>query len=404
MNALRAGTVATNGARLGYANAFGLGPPREPLPELFQPIISPGDANREVLLKPYDADQVDNARVFLVKAANPDFCYQLIGKPCKMLDHHGMGWGQIDFAVVQPRDRSVGPDHLGLLTFKAPEPEDAKLVAIKKLNKAVVHAYLGIGGHEDPYKEISRMQMLGDDIHVLTCKEALQDDEFLYIVTPYCHEGSLMEGIAWGTGYPEAEAQALFKNILEILFYLESQGIFHHDLSPDNFMFLNGRLVLFDFAMSLRVPREEDGSRYLMTPQGVYGTLPCQAPELFHNRHPIDGIGADLWSAGVTLYSLLTGQILYRLPHPTDVSFRYYILAGGLRPGPNEHFVEILEAAYQPENNQDQENLMRIYMANLNISPDALELLINMLAFNPTGRWTLMKTTESAWVQSNVAG
>ena len=401
MNALRQGTAASPGARLTYSEVLSHGAARDPLPEVFDPIISQGGADRVVLVKPYDADMAQNEHVFLVKKENPDRSYKLIGKPSKMLDHHGEGWGSIEFAVMLPRDRSAGTR--GVVKFNAPDPEEAELVAIKKLNKAVVRRYLDMGGHEDPYKEISRMQEIGDDVHVLTCVEALEDNDYLYIVTPYCHEGSLMENITWGEGYPETEAQALFKNILEILFYLEQHGIFHHDLSPDNFLFFKGRLLLFDFAMSLRVPRQEDGRRFLMTPQGVYGTLPCQAPELFHNRTPFDGIAADLWSAAVTLYSLLTGQVLYRMPHPTDIAFRYFILAEGLRPGLNEQLVEILESAFQPGNTHDHETLIRVAMANLRISPDALELLLKLLVLNPASRWTLMDAASSAWVQRNMA-
>ena len=401
MHALREGTIASDGARLTYAEVYANGDARDPLPEEYEPTISRGESNREVLVKPYDEDETHNERVFLVKAEDPDRAYQLVGKPCKMLDHHGEGWGQIEIAVVLPRVRSV--EDAGVLKFSGPKLEEAEWVAVKKLNKAVVKCFLDHGAHEDPYKEISRMQELGDNIHVLACVEALEDSDYLYIVTPYCREGSLAEGIRWGKGYPEAEAQALFKNILEILFYLERHGIFHHDLAPDNFLFLKGRLVLFDFAMSLRVPRQENGRRYLMPPQGVYGTLPCQPPELFFNKTPFDGIGADLWGASVTLYALLTGQVLYKMPHPTDISFSYFILHGGLRPGLNEKLVEILEEAFQPDRNHDKENLMTIAMANLSLSPDALELLLNLLAFNPANRWTLMQACDSAWVQRNFA-
>lgn len=402
MQAFREGTTASPGARLTYSEVLSYGDARDPLPEEYAPKISRGEGNQDVLVRAYDNDMAQIERVFLVKKDDPDRAYKLIGKPSKILDHHGEGWGSIEFAVVLPRDRSVGAGG-GIFKFNAPDPDAATLVAIKKLSKAVIRNYLDMGGHEDPYVEISRMQEIGDDVHVLSCVEALEDNDYLYIVTPYCHEGSLVENISWGKGYSEAEAQALFKNILEILFYLEGCGIFHHDLSPDNFLFFKGRLLLFDFAMSLRVPRLEDGHRYLMKPQGVYGTFPCQAPELFYNKVPFDGIAADLWSAAVTLYSLLTGQVLYRMPHPTDIAFRYFILARGLKPGFTEQLVEVLESAFQPGNNHDHENLMLVSMANLKIPPDALELLLNLLALKPESRWTLADAASSPWVQKNMA-
>ena len=395
MDALSGGNLATNGAQLTFQQVFAAGAERQPLAEVDEPIIHPGLSSSEAMVEPFDGEPPSMERLFLVKVDDPDQAYRLIGKPAKPLNR-GEGWGEINYAVSLPRRRREAET---VLTFTAPDPSQAKLVAIKTLNKRVVRQYLARGGHENPFKEVSRMQTLGDGIHVLECLEALEDDTYLFIVMPYCRDGSLMENLPWGSGYPVEQARKLFKNILEILLYLERHAIFHHDLSPDNFLFFNGRLVLFDFAMSIRFSREENGTRYLLPPQGVFGTMPTMAPEVFFNQTPFDGVGADLWGAAVTLYSLLTGHILYRLPHPSDLLFRYYILAGGLRPGLNEEMVEILETAFQPENNDDQENLMTHAMANLNIPPDALEVLINLLSFNPASRWTLMQTAESAWVR-----
>jgi serine/threonine protein kinase len=397
MNAFIDGTIATEGAGLTYQEVLAAGPERQPLAEVDEPNIYPGVCSSEAMVEPFDGEPASMERLYLVKSEDPDQAYKLIGKPAKPLNR-GAGWGEINYAVTYPQLRKKDDT---VLTFRAPDPREAKLVAVKKLNKMVVRQYLAQGGHEDPFKEVSRMQTLGDGIHVLECLEALEDDRHLFIVMPFCHGGSLKDAIPWRTGYSEEEAKKLFKNIVEILLYLERHGIFHHDLSPDNFLFFNGRLVLFDFAMSIRIPREANGNRYLMPPQGVYGTMPTTAPEIYFNQTPFDGVGADLWGAAVILYSLLTGYVLYYYPHPTDILFRYYILAGGLRPGLNEEMVEILEAAFQPESNGDQENLMTRAMANLSIPPDALELLINLLSFNPASRWTLMQTVESAWIQGN---
>ena len=405
MNAFREGTYASPGARLTYSEVYAHGDARDPLPEDCSPTIHRGEGNKDVLVRAYDEDVPRSKRVFLVKTDDPDRAYELTGKASKMLDHHGEGWGSIEFALILPRDRSgEAGDGDGVPKFKSPDPEQAVFVAIKKLSKVVIRNYLAMGGRENPYIEISRMQEIGDDVHVLSCIEALEDDDYLYIVTPYCPDGSLADNITWFVkGYPENEAQALFKNILEILFYLECHGINHHDIAPDNFLFLNGRLLLFDFAMSRKVPREEGGHRYLMKPQGWYGTYACQAPELYFNKAPFDGIATDLWSAAMTLYSLLTGQIMYRMPHPTDIGFRYFILARGLKPGFTEQLVEVLESAFRPGNRDEQGNLMKVAMANMKIPPDALELLLNLLVLKPEERWTLMDAASCSWVQKNMA-
>lgn len=401
MSFLDRGPTVTDSASLSYEQVCAVGEPSSPLPEVHQPVISRGESNFEGMVEPYGGQEPFFEELFLARATDPTQAYSLMGKPSRPLDHHAPGWGEIQYAFALPR---VGQTSAGFSTFFAPPPNQAFRVAIKKLNKAVVSQYLAMGGHENPYKEISRMQELGDGIHVLECLEALEDDTFLYIVMPYCHEGSLLENIPWQTGYPHQEARALFRNVLEDLLYLERHGIFHHDIAPDNFLFYRGRLVLFDFAMSLRIPRESNGQRYLIHPHGTtgYGTFACQAPEVFFRQCPYDGVAADLWAAAVILYSLLTGYPLYRVPHPSDILFRYYILAGGLKPGLNEDAVEVMEDAFGGGNEAEQDNLLARAMANLAVPPDALEVLTNLLHLSPAARWSLMQTIESPWVQGNL--
>lgn len=401
-------TTATTGACLTYHDVCAAGPPRDPLPETFEPRIFRGESNKEALVIPPDPeDDPEMEELFLVKSENPGQAYNLFGKASVILENASRppGWGEIFFAVVFPRVPPKPDEDQNSLTFRMPDPHEVQYVAIKKLCKRVVRYYLTkLQGHEDPYKEIARMQEFGDGVHVLNCVEALEDDDYLYIITPYSREGSLAEKLAnhWGKGLPEPEAQAIFKNILEILLYLERHGIFHHDLAPDNLLFFDGRLLLFDFAMSMRIPREEDGTRYLIKPQGRFGTPPCHSPEMFADT-VCDGVACDLWASGVILYLLLTGHVLYRVPDPTDILFRYYILAEGLRPGLNEAMVEIMEETFLPgEGDQDGDNLLTHAMANLSISPDARELLINLLKLKAWERWSLIQAVESPWVQSNL--
>lgn len=405
---VRRRTTATESACLTYQEVCAAGEPRDPLAEEYQPRIFRGESSKEALVIPPDEDDdPEMEELFLVRSENPVQGYNLFGKASVLLENTSRprDWGEIFFAVVFPRVPPKDAEDEGVLKFRMPDPHEVQYVAIKKLCKRVVRWYLSRGGHEDPYKEIARMQEIGDGVHVLNCVEALEDDDFVYIITPYSKEGSLAEklGSEWGKGLPEPEAQALFKNILEILLYLERHGIFHHDLAPDNFLFFNGRLLLFDFAMSMRIPREEDGTRYLIKPQGVYGTPACHSPEMYSNK-VCDGVTCDLWAAAVILYALLTGHLLYRVPDPTDILFRYYILAGGLKPGLNEAMVEILEETFLPseEADQDKDNLMTHALANLNISPEARELLINLLKLRAWERWSLIQAVESPWVQSNL--
>lgn len=440
--------------------------PREPVQEVRKPIIHRGLCNQECIVLPPVGDNeydTDSGPLVLMRQDEPQFAYLDTKKVIKNIDHHGKGWGTIVMGLILYRTDVQSTDIMASASvstskkrisndfstcstasttttstcdtyatstknansqsinrnggtkycFQMPTTEEAEYVSIKRLCKRVVQQYLDDNGNENPYKEIALMQELGDDIHVLSCLEALEDDKFLYIITPYCEDGSLMESIPWAAllenqneraGYPEIEARRLFKQILEILQYLAHHGICHHDLSPDNFMFYRDRLVLIDFAMSLRIPQNDTGHRFLMRGQGTYGAFAYLAPEVFVGHAMFDGVYADLWSAAVTLYNMLTGYHLYRLPCPADMNFQYFVIAGGLGRDPHSsRAVNILRGAFQSPSIEERvrANLFYCARANLRISTDAKELLEHLLALKPHNRWSLQEALESAWVNAD---
>lgn len=320
----------------------------------------------------------------VVKANNPTQAYRFIpSREKKCLDHHAPGWGHVAFGIILPRVAE------GI--YQEPSPEKVEFVAIKRLNRAVVNQSLAQGKRENPYKEIHRMQTLGDNIHVLGCIEALQDETHLYIIMPYCEQESLVEWIPWKRGFSEDQARQVFQQVLENILYLRSHGICHRDLSPDNCMIYKGRVVFTDLAMSFRIPPTTS----FMTPLGGFGKPAYLPPEVFHNL-PFDAYACDLWSSIVILFNLLTGEVLYRLPSPGDISFRYFILARGISQTPvNERTVEVLMELEDAE----QMSLWQVASRCLHLSPDVLQVLDKVLRVGMHERWTSSDICKSAWMQ-----
>ena len=425
----------TSGARLTYEQLL-QNPQQDTPAEEFNAVLHPAAVNPGgiTILPPPGSENTDLfiPQVCLMRAA-PDApqAYGLLAKNAINLGSkgRGSGWGEIRFAVVFPRvsanNNNTNNTNYGTFVFQAPTEHQAQYVAIKRLSKRVVHKYLSRGGNENPYKEIARMQELGDDIHVLSCLEALECDDYIYIVTPKaCSEGTLKDVIAWQfahqatvtTQTPQTTMDPdrvwrFFRQILNILLYLERHNICHHDVSPDNFLFLTpDRLVIFDLALSLRIPTTTIPSsggqlhpqRTLFAPQGRFGTPPYMDPTVYMNELPFDGVTYDLWAAAILLYNMCTSHILYRLPHPVDVNFRVFVLARGLSSIPmNEMAVqarmEIMRAG--PNLYREQHSIQALSMAHLNISPRAMEVLEGVLQVNPALRWTLAQVVESDYAQ-----
>ncbi len=90
--------------------------------------------------------------------------------------------------------------------------------------------------------------------------------------------------------------------LLRAVRYIHARGIIHRDLKPDNaIVATDGQLKLTDFGIARR--HEAD-----ITPTGVIiGTVQYLSPEQIEGEHA--SVASDLYSVGVTLYELLTGQV-----------------------------------------------------------------------------------------------
>lgn len=360
--------------------------PQDPILETELPTIDPCFANKHVWLVPLDSPEPQEGIVDVVKQENPRQAYQIIKSQSKKdLDHHAPGWGSVAFGIVLPR--------LAEGVYQKPPPDCVEHVAIKRLNKQVVQESLAQGKRENPYREIYRMQTIGDNIHVLGCIEALEDEKYLYIVMPYCECESLVEWIPWKQGFPEEQARLVFHQILENIIYLRRHGVCHRDLSPDNCMIYRGRVVFTDLAMSFRF----EPPNSFMTPLGGFGKPAYLPPEVCYNL-PFDACACDLWSSVVILFNLLTGEILCREPHPGDLGFRYCILARGISQTPvNERTVEVL---MDLEGQAEQIGLLRIAARVLELSPQVLEVFDGVLRVAMQERWTTDDIANSAFMRN----
>ncbi|KAK8627059.1 hypothetical protein V6N13_134687 [Hibiscus sabdariffa] len=154
---------------------------------------------------------------------------------------------------------------------------------------------------EDVRREIQIMHHLAGHKNIVTIKGAYEDTLYVHIVMEICSGGELFDRIIQRGHYSERKAAELTKIIVGVVEACHSLGVMHRDLKPENFLLVNKdddfSLKAIDFGLSVffkpgQVFTDVVGSPYYVAPEVL---LKHYGPE------------ADVWTAGVILYILLSG-------------------------------------------------------------------------------------------------
>jgi serine/threonine-protein kinase Chk1 len=138
--------------------------------------------------------------------------------------------------------------------------------------------------------------------------------------------GDLFDKIEPDVGVDEDTAHLYFHQLINGLNYIHSMGIAHRDLKPENLLLdKEGNLKIADFGLACLYRNPETGApRTSNTP---CGSLPYIAPEVLEPGYSPDK--ADVWSAGLILFVLLTGANPWDAPTERDPLFQKYVASNG---------------------------------------------------------------------------
>ncbi|XP_060196602.1 calcium-dependent protein kinase 26-like [Lycium barbarum] len=154
---------------------------------------------------------------------------------------------------------------------------------------------------EDVRREIQIMHHLSGHPNVISIKGAYEDAVAVHVVMELCTGGELFDRIVKRGHYSERQAAELARTIVGVVEACHSLGVMHRDLKPENFLFVNEEedspLKTIDFGLSIFF---KPGQIF----DDVVGSPYYVAPEVLRKRY---GPEADIWSAGVIIYILLSG-------------------------------------------------------------------------------------------------
>jgi serine/threonine-protein kinase len=122
-----------------------------------------------------------------------------------------------------------------------------------------------------------------------------------YIVMRYMAGGSLEDKLQ-REEIKQAEIAHIFKRIAEALDAAHARKVIHRDVKPSNFLYdSSGEIFLSDFGIAKSKPFTDDEGDWLV------GTPAYMCPEQVKGT-AMDG-RSDVYSLGIVLYRLLTGQL-----------------------------------------------------------------------------------------------
>uniref|UniRef100_A0A0E0A4E3 Protein kinase domain-containing protein n=1 Tax=Oryza glumipatula TaxID=40148 RepID=A0A0E0A4E3_9ORYZ len=149
--------------------------------------------------------------------------------------------------------------------------------------------------------EIEVMARLSGHPNVVDLKAVYEDEASVHLVMELCAGGELFHRLEERGCFSEHEAAALFRYLMEVVAHCHSKGIVHRDLKPENILLVSkspsSPIKLADFGLATYIQPGRSLS-------GMVGSPFYIAPEVLAGGY---NEAADVWSAGVILYILLSG-------------------------------------------------------------------------------------------------
>jgi serine/threonine-protein kinase len=194
----------------------------------------------------------------------------------------------------------LGRGGMGVV-YKAEDIQLQRTVALKFLPPELVH----IPEIRDRFRQEAKAAAALDHPHICTIYDFDQDEDRAFISMAYIEGRSLRERI--GSGPLELEeALKIAAQVAEGLEEAHGKGIVHRDIKSANIMVTTrGQAKIMDFGLARIV------GATLVTQEGTtMGTVSYMSPEQARGEK-VDH-RTDIWSFGVVLYEMLTGELPFK--------------------------------------------------------------------------------------------
>ena len=148
-----------------------------------------------------------------------------------------------------------------------------------------------------------------DHKNIIRILDYFEDKNYIFIIMEYINGGNLYSLIKKRRKLQEKMAKYIFKQMISALKYIHSHNIAHRDIKLDNILLdLYNGIKICDFGIGKKLNSPDQ----LLT--SFSGTPIYMAPEIIlsEKNKGYKGFPVDVWSSGIALYIMLSGQLPFK--------------------------------------------------------------------------------------------
>ncbi len=195
----------------------------------------------------------------------------------------------------------IGAGGMGAV-FKARQPQLDRFVALKILALEHTGDARFAGRFQQEAQALARM----NHPHIVTIHDSGLSGGYYYLLMEYVDGVNLRQAIQGQRLTPE-QALAIVPPVCEALQFAHEHGIVHRDIKPENLLLdKSGKVKIADFGIAKMLGIES-------SPAGAAETQPAGTPQYMAPEQKSDpqraDHRADIYSLGVVLYEMLTGEL-----------------------------------------------------------------------------------------------
>lgn len=276
------------------------------------------------------------------------------------------------------------------IVWKAIDKKTREVVALKK----IFDAFQNATDAQRTFREIMFLQELNGHENIIRLLNVIraENDRDIYLVFDFMETD--LHAVIRANILEEIHKQYIMYQVLKALKFMHSGQIIHRDLKPSNLL-LNSEchVKVADFGLARSVAAQEEGKNPVLT--DYVATRWYRAPEILLGSTKYSK-AVDMWSLGCILGEMLAGRPIFPGTSTLNQLDRIMELTGR----PSQEDIESIQSSLAATmlESLPPSRTKSFHDFFPSAGDDALDLVRNLLQFNPNKRYTIEQTLRHPYV------